>query len=173
MSAVKETYGYNNDRCRLIYRYSITGILTNQEELLEKQNILLEQIEYIMNNAFYKAEAEIERELYKKGLMTCNAYLESIEYMRTHGNDLVQDHIKELDAKYKEKDMAYVLVCQPTEVLEAYYFTGFSETGDPEFSSNLADAHRYPLLDTAKQMSEFLVRSRAAVNCTVRLDTLK
>ena len=102
MSVVKETYGYNNDQCRLIYRYSITGILTNQEELLEKQNILLEQIEYIMNNAFYKAEAEIEKELYKKGLMTCNAYLESIDDMRIHGNDLVQAHIKELDDKYKE-----------------------------------------------------------------------
>ena len=102
MSVVKEAYGYNNDQCRLIYRYSITGILTNQEELLEKQNVLLEQIEYIMNNAFYKAEAEIEKELYKKGLMTCNAYLESIDDMRIHGNDLVQAHIKELDKKYKE-----------------------------------------------------------------------
>jgi len=102
MSVAKEAYGYNNDQCRLIYRYSITGILTNQAELLEKQNILLEGIEYIMNNAFYKAEAEIEKELYKKGLMTCNAYLESIDDMRMHGNELVQAHIKELDKKYKE-----------------------------------------------------------------------
>lgn len=102
MSVVKETYGYNNDNCHLVYRYAIAGILTNQEELLENQNVLLEQIEYIMNNAFYKAEAEIEKELYKKGLMTCNAYLESIDDMRIHGNDLVQAHIKELDEKYKE-----------------------------------------------------------------------
>lgn len=173
MSVVKETYSYNDERCRLKYRYSITGMITNQEEMLEKQNVLLDQIEYIMNNAFYKAEAEIERELYKKGLMTCNASLESIEYMRAHGNDLVQDHIKELDNKYKEKDIAYVIVCQPTEAPEAYYLTGFSETGDPEFSPNLADAHRYLLLDSAKRMAEFLMRSRAIVNYTVRLDTLK
>lgn len=102
MSVLKETYGYNNDNCRLVYRYSITGVLTNQEELLEKQDVLLEQLESIMNNAFHKAEAEIEKELYKKGLMTCNAYLESIKDMRVYGNDLVQAHIKELDNKYKE-----------------------------------------------------------------------
>lgn len=95
MSVVKETYGYNEDTCRLIYRYSITGILTDRAELLE-------EIERIMNNAFYKAEAEIEKELYKKGLITCNAYLESIDDMRMHGNELVQAYIKELDDKYKE-----------------------------------------------------------------------
>ena len=55
-----------------------------------------------MNNAFYKAEIEIEKELYKRGLMTCNAYLESIEDMRVNGNYLVQEYIKELDKKYKE-----------------------------------------------------------------------
>ena len=102
MSVLKETYGYNNDNCRLIYRYSITGVLTNQEELLEKQNPLLGEIEDILNKAFAAAEEQIERELYKKGLMTCNAYLESIADMRIHGNDLVQAHIKELDNKYKE-----------------------------------------------------------------------
>ena len=102
MSVVKETYGYNNNQCRLAYRYSITGILTNQAELLEKQNVLLEDIEGILNKAFASAEEQIEKELYKKGLMTCNAYLESIEDMRIHGNDLVQRYLKELDDKYKE-----------------------------------------------------------------------
>ena len=166
MSAVKETYSFGDENCRLIYRYAITGLETANTELVNK-------IANIMDEAFDAAEEQIEKELYKRGLMTCNANLERIDDMREHGNYLVQDYIKELDAKYKEKDNAYVLVCQPTEVLEAYYFTGFSETGDPEFSPNLADAYRYPLLDTAKQMSEFLVHSRAAVNCTVRLDTLK
>ena len=102
MSVLKETYGYNNDNCRLVYRYSITGVLTNQEELLDHQNLLLGEIEDILNKAFTAAEEEIEKELYKKGLMTCNAYLESIADMRIHGNDLVQAHIKELDNKYKE-----------------------------------------------------------------------
>jgi hypothetical protein len=173
MSAVKETYGYNNDRCRLTYKYSITGILTNQEELLEKQNILLEAIEAIMNKAFDSAEEEIEKELYKKGLMTCSANLESIDDMRVNGNYLVQDHIKELDEKYSGKEIAYVIVCQPTELPEAYYFTGFSEIGEAQFGSNLAEAYRYHSLSKAKQMAEFLMRSRAIVNYTVRLDTLK
>ena len=102
MSVVKEIYGYNNDTCRLVYRHSITGILTDQEELLEKQNVLLADLESILNKAFASAEEQIEKELYKKGLMTCNAYLESIEDMRIHGNELVQAHIKELDNKYKE-----------------------------------------------------------------------
>ena len=102
MSVLKETYGYNNDNCRLVYRYSITGVLTNQEELLDRQNLLLGEIEDILNKAFAAAEEEIERELYKKGLMICNAYLESIADMRIQGNDLVQAYIKELDNKYKE-----------------------------------------------------------------------
>ena len=163
---IKETYGWNGEKCKLTYRYSITGMETADTELVEDLDNMVEAI-------FDAAEEQIEKELYKRGLMTCNAYLERIDDMREHGNYLVQDYIKELDAKYKEKDNAYVLVCQPTEVLEAYYFTGFSETGEAQFSSNLADAHRYPSLDKTKQMSEFLVRSRAAVNCTVRLDTLK
>lgn len=100
---VKETYGWNGENCRLIYRYAITGILTNQEELLEKQNILLEEIEAIMDKAFDLAEEQIEKELYKKGLMTCNAYLESIDDMRVNGNHLVQNYIKELDAKYGDQ----------------------------------------------------------------------
>ena len=163
---VKETYGWNGEKCKLTYRYTITGLETADTKLIE-------ELESIVDTIFDAAEEQIERELYKRGLMTCNAYLERIDDMREHGNYLVQDYIKELDAKYKEKDIAYVLVCQPTEVLEAYYFTRFSETGEAQFSSNLADAHRYPSLDTAKRMSEFLVRSRAVINCTVRLDTLK
>ena len=166
MSAVKETYSFGDENCRLIYRYAITGLETANTELVNK-------IAGIMDEAFDAAEEQIEKELYKRGLMTCNAYLERIDDMRVNGNYLVQDYIKELDTKYKERDMAYVLVCQPTEVLEAYYLTGFSDTGEPQFSPNLAEAHRYLSLDKAKQMSEFLVRSRAAVNCTVRLDTLK
>lgn len=100
MSVQKETtYGYSGTNKRLKYRYAISGI-----NYLENQtgNVLLEQIESIMNNAFYKAEIEIEKELYKRGLMTCNAYLESIEDMRVNGNYLVQEYIKELDKKYKE-----------------------------------------------------------------------
>lgn len=102
MSVVTEIYGYSNDQCRLVYKHSITGILTDREELLEKQNVLLADIESILNKAFASAEEQIERELYKKGLMTCNAYLESIDDMRIHGNELVQAYIRELDKKYKE-----------------------------------------------------------------------
>ena len=117
MGIVKEIYGCNNDECRLVYKHSITGILTDQEELLEKlnrkieryteellekQNVSLADLESILDKAFASAEEQIERELYKKGLMTCNAYLESIEDMRIHGNDLVHAYIQELDKKYKE-----------------------------------------------------------------------
>ena len=102
MGIVKEIYGYDNDQCRLVYRHSITGILTDQEALLEKQNVLLADLESILNKAFASAEEQIEKELYKKGLMTCNSYLESIADMRVHGNELVLEHIRELDEKYKE-----------------------------------------------------------------------
>ena len=163
---IKETYSWNGEKCRLTYRYSITGLETANTKLVEDLDNMVEEI-------FDKAHKQIEKELYKRGLMTCNAYLESIDDMRVNGNELVQDYIKELDNKYKEKDIAYVIVCQPTETPEAYYLTGFSETGDPEFSPNLADAHRYLLLDNAKRMAEFLMRSRMIVNYTVRLDTLK
>lgn len=101
MSVVKETtYGCCGVDTRLRYRYAVAGI--NPEELLEKQNVLVEDIEEILNKAFALAEEQIERDLYKKGLMTCNSYLESIDNMRVKGNDLVQAYIKELDAKYKE-----------------------------------------------------------------------
>jgi hypothetical protein len=93
--------------------------------------------------------------------------------MRVNGNSLVQDHIKELDEKYGGKEIAYVIICQPTELPEAYCFTGFSEIGEAQFSPSLAEAHRYPSLSKAKQMAEFLMRSRSIVNYTVRLDTLK
>jgi hypothetical protein len=55
-----------------------------------------------MQNAFNMAEAQIERELYHKGLMLCNSYLERIDDMRKVGNDLVQAYIQKLDEKYKE-----------------------------------------------------------------------
>jgi len=95
MSVVKEAYGYGASHCKLTYRYAITN-------MPEEDSVLIESVEYIMNKAFYAAEAEIEKELYKRGLMTCNAYLYRIDDMRVNGNYLVQDYIKELDAKYKE-----------------------------------------------------------------------
>ena len=95
MSVVKEAYGYGATHRNFTYRYAVTGINEEQTELLR-------DLEDILNKAFASAEEQIERALYKKGLMTCNAYLESIDDMRIHGNDLVQAYIKELDEKYKE-----------------------------------------------------------------------
>ena len=101
MSVRRETtYGCSSTHRHLRYRYAVSGI--NPEELLEKQNVSIEDIEEILNIAFTTAEEQIEKELYKKGLMTCNSYLKSIADMRVHGNDLVQNYIKELDEKYKE-----------------------------------------------------------------------
>ena len=96
MSIRKETYGAADPTCTLSYQYAIAGIDAEQKDLLA-------DVDTIMNDAFKKAEEQIEHELYKKGLMTCNAYLERIDDMRIHGNDLVQSSIKELDEKYKEK----------------------------------------------------------------------
>jgi hypothetical protein len=96
MSITKETYGAFNPSCTLSYKYSIGGINAEQKDLIV-------DVDTIMNDAFQKAEEQIEHELYKKGLMTCNAYLERIDDMRVHGNDLVKSYIKELDEKYKEK----------------------------------------------------------------------
>lgn len=93
---VKETYSWNSESCRLIYRYAVTGLETADTKLVE-------ELESIMDTIFDAAEEQIERELYKKGLMTCNAYLERIDDMREHGNYLVQDYIKELDAKYGDQ----------------------------------------------------------------------
>jgi vacuolar-type H+-ATPase subunit E/Vma4 len=64
---------------------------------------LVEDLESMMDTIFDVAEKQIERELYKRGLMTCNAYLERIDDMRATGNYLVQDYIKELDAKYGDQ----------------------------------------------------------------------
>ena len=90
---VKETYSWNGVNCRLIYRYAVTGLETADTKLVEDLDSMLDKI-------FDAAEEQIEKELYKRGLMTCNAYLERIDDMREHGNYLVQDYIKELDAKY-------------------------------------------------------------------------
>ena len=94
MSVEKESYGLHDDTYRLRYRFSITGI-----EDLEQVKI----IEDMLNKIFDEAEDKIEKELYKKGLMTCNAYLENIDDMRKNGNYLVKANIEELDKKYKEK----------------------------------------------------------------------
>lgn len=93
---VKETYGWNGEKCRLTYRYSITGLEAADTKLVE-------DLESMVDTIFDAAEEQIERELYKRGLMTCNAYLERIDDMREHGNYLVQDYIKELDAKYGDQ----------------------------------------------------------------------
>ena len=96
MSIKKETYGALNPSCTLSYKHAIGGINAEQTDIIK-------DVEAIMNDAFEKAEEQIEYELYKKGFMTCNAYLERIDDMRVNGNALVQNYIKELDKKYKEK----------------------------------------------------------------------
>ena len=96
MSIKKETYGAFNPSCTLSYQNAIGGISAEETDILK-------DVEAIMNDAFQKAEKQIECELYKKGFMTCNAYLERIDDMREHGNNLIQAYIKELDEKYKEK----------------------------------------------------------------------
>ena len=93
---VKETYSWNGVNCRLIYRYAVTGLETADTELVE-------DLDSMMDKVFDAAEEQIEKELYKRGLMTCNAYLEHIDDMRVNGNYLVQDYIKELDAKYGDQ----------------------------------------------------------------------
>ncbi len=93
MSVKKESYGLHNNIYKLKYDFCITDI-----ENLEQVKI----IEDILNKIFDEAEDKIEKELYKKGLMTCNAYLENIDDMRKNGNYLVQAYIEELDKKYKE-----------------------------------------------------------------------
>ena len=96
MSTVKETYGYGNWHTRLKYNYCISCIPSEQTELIE-------DITNIMDSVFDAAEDRIEEELYKKGFMTCNSYLEKIDYMRVNGNESVQEYIKYLDAKYRTK----------------------------------------------------------------------
>ena len=90
---IKETYSIEDRKCRLLYRYAITDLETADTGLVEELDSMMDMI-------FDAAEEQIEKELYKRGLMTCNANLERIEDMRAHGNYLVQDYIKELDAKY-------------------------------------------------------------------------
>ena len=90
---VKETYGWNREKCSLTYKYSIADIEAADTGLVE-------DLDSMMDKIFDAAEEQIEKELYKRGLMTCNACLERIDDMREHGNYLVQDYIKELDAKY-------------------------------------------------------------------------
>lgn len=157
---IKETYSWQGENCRLHYRYSITGLETADTELIE-------DLESMIDKIFDVAEEQIEKELYKRGLMTCNAYLERIDDMRLNGNYLVQDYIKELDEKYSGKEVTYVIACQRTEALEVSYLTGFSEVGEPQFSSNLSEAHRYHSFSKAKQMAEFLMRGRSIVSYTV------
>lgn len=93
---IKETYSIEDKKCRLLYRYAITDLETADTKLVE-------DLDSVMDKIFDAAEEQIERELYKRGLMTCNACLERIEDMRIHGNYLVQEHIKELDAKYGDQ----------------------------------------------------------------------
>ena len=90
---VKETYSIEGRKCRLLYRYAITDLETADTKLVE-------ELSSMMDTIFDAAEEQIEKELYKRRLMTCNAYLERIDDMRVNGNYLVQDYIKELDAKY-------------------------------------------------------------------------
>lgn len=94
MSVKKESYGLHNDTYKLKYDFCITNL-----ENLEQVKI----IEDMLNKIFDMAEDEIEKELYKKGLMTCNAYLENIDDMRKNGNYLVKAHIEEMDKKYREE----------------------------------------------------------------------
>lgn len=92
MSATVETYGCDL-KFKVVNYFGITDITSKELAIVEK----------IVNDAFSKAESEVERQLYKHGLMTCNAMLCSIAEMRECGNDLVQAHIEELDKKYKEE----------------------------------------------------------------------
>jgi hypothetical protein len=163
---VKETYSWDDEKCRLIYRYAVTGLETADTKLVK-------DLESMMDTIFNAAEEQIKKELYKRGLMTCNAYLERIDDMRVNGNYLVQDYIKELDAKYSGKEIAYVIVCQPTELPGLYYFAGFSNVGAPRYEYLKTEACRYSSFSDAKQVAESLMTSRLIVNYTVRLDTLK
>ena len=72
-----------------------------------------------------------------------------------------------------ENKIAYVIVCQPTELPEAYYLSGFSDAGDVLYSDVLAEACMYSLFESAKQIANELKHSRKVVDCEVRLNTLK
>ncbi len=90
---VKETYSIEGRKCRLLYRYAVTDLETADTKLVE-------ELDSMMDTIFDAAEEQIEKELYKRGLMTCNAYLMQIDEMRDCSNPLVKEYIKELDAKY-------------------------------------------------------------------------
>lgn len=91
MSAMVETYGCGL-KFRVTNHFGITDITSKELTIVEK----------IVNDAFSKAESEIERQLYKQGLMTCNGMLCNIAEMKEYGSYLIQAYIKELDEKYKE-----------------------------------------------------------------------
>ena len=93
MSVIKEIYGYNKSHVRLKYNYCISCIDREQAELIE-------DLTDMMNKIFDAAEDKIEEELYHRGLMACNSYLEQIDYMRVNGNESVQEYIKYLDETY-------------------------------------------------------------------------
>lgn len=92
MSVTTETYGCGRKFKVEVY-FGITDMTSKQ----------LEAVKEIVEVAFKKAEDEVEKQLYKTGLMTCNGMLCDIAEMRELGNYLVQAHIQELDEKYKEE----------------------------------------------------------------------
>ena len=49
------------------------------------------------------------------------------------------------------RESNYIIRCQPTEILELYFFAGFSDTGKALFSKELEDAKRYSSITDAKQ----------------------
>ena len=91
MSAKIESYGCGL-KFRVTNHFGITDITAKD----------LGVVKQIVDDAFRKAEDEIEGQLYKQGLMTCNGMLCSIAEMKEFGSGLVQIHIKRLDEKYKE-----------------------------------------------------------------------
>ena len=93
MSIKKEPYSFDPTHCKLTYNFTLSCLPTDSE--------LLATLESIMTDVFEAAEDELEKELYYKGLMMCNEYIENIDYMRVNGNSSVQEYIKYLDETYK------------------------------------------------------------------------
>ena len=92
MSVIAESYGCGA-KFKVKAYFGIVDITPKQVETVQK----------IVGTAFKNAENEIEKQLYKSGLMTCNAILCDIAEMREHGTDLIQAYIKELDEKYNNE----------------------------------------------------------------------
>ena len=92
MSVIIKPYG-NGLKFRVEAYVGITDITAKH----------LATVDTIVKKAFIGVEDEIEKQLYKEGLMTCNAMLCSIAEMREYGGHLVQAYIKQLDEKYKEE----------------------------------------------------------------------